>query len=109
MTDSQALKVHNATGTTTATEENPQKLFGICQAVGEAIGIKPIYLRIALLVLLMVSPIAMIAAYAALGGFVVGSWMLFPDAQTESKAEAGRIAAIDHSVDYVEERDLLAA
>jgi hypothetical protein len=78
-------------------------LFGICQAVGEAIGIKPIYLRIALLVLLMVSPLAMIATYATLGGFVVGSWMLFPVAQAEAAAAAEPVA------DYVEERQLLAA
>ena len=107
MTDSPTLKLHGPTTEqpATAAEEHPEKLLGICQAVGEAIGVKPIFLRIALLVLLMFSPIAMIATYAALGGFVVGSWMLFPERQTAT-AEA---APAEPTANYVEERELLAA
>ena len=107
MTDSPPLKLHGPTTEqrAAAAEGQPEKLLGICQAVGEALGIKPIFLRIALLVLLMFSPIAMIATYAALGGFVVGSWTLFPAPQ----AKAVDTAEPEQIADDVEERALLAA
>ena len=68
-------------------------LLGICDAIGKDVGFNPFYLRIALLLVLVVNPVAMIAAYVALGVIVVLSRWLFPDvreaaAQPVSQAEA---------------------
>lgn len=70
--------------------------FGICQALGEDLGFPPNILRIALPVLLFVSPVAAIGGYAAAGVIVAASRYLFPaphpaarpQAETELRASA---------------------
>jgi phage shock protein C len=56
----------------------PDSLFGVCQSVGEHLGFNPLYLRIALFVLMFFNPIAMAVAYAALGAVVGLSHIVFP-------------------------------
>ena len=62
----------------------PESLFGVCQALGEDLGFDPTYLRLAMLALLFFSPLAMLGAYIALGGFVAASRGLFPDVSVDS-------------------------
>jgi phage shock protein C len=64
------------------TEEkaHPDSLFGVCQSVGEHMGFNPLFLRIALFVLMLFNPIAMACAYAALGMVVGLSHIVFPKA-----------------------------
>jgi len=58
--------------------DQPDFMFGVCEAIGEDLGFDPFYLRVALLGLLFFSPVAMLASYAALGGAVALSRWLFP-------------------------------
>lgn len=58
-------------------------LFGICQSAGEDIGVNPFFLRVALLVLLLISPAGMIAAYLGLGALVAITRLLYPDIRPE--------------------------
>ena len=68
--------------TETEDKGHPDSLFGICQSVGEHMGFNPLYLRIALFVLMLFNPIAMACAYAALGVVVGLSHIVFPKAVT---------------------------
>ena len=77
---------------------HPDSLFGICQSVGEHMGFNPLYLRVALFVVLLFSPVAFACAYAGLGAVVGLSHVIFPKPNTEApwkpeaavEAEAGR-------------------
>jgi hypothetical protein len=56
----------------------PDKLFGICQAAGEDLGINPFFLRIGLVGLLFFGPAPALGAYVGLGLLVGASRLLFP-------------------------------
>lgn len=56
----------------------PQNLFGICARVGEDFGFDPLWLRLAFAGVLILSPVAVIAAYFALGAVVLTSRVVFP-------------------------------
>lgn len=60
-------------------DDAPDKLFGVCQAVGEDLGFNPFYLRVALIVMLVFSPIAVVATYVSLAAVVLLSRILFPN------------------------------
>jgi phage shock protein PspC (stress-responsive transcriptional regulator) len=62
----------------------PDKLFGVCQAIGEDFGINPFFLRLAMLGGMFFSLPGMVVAYAALGVTVALSHWLFPRAKTET-------------------------
>lgn len=61
--------------------DEPDMLFGVFHGIGEDLGIDPFYLRVAFLGGLFFSPLAMIAAYALLGGVVALARWLFPKPQ----------------------------
>jgi len=71
-------------------------LLGVCEAIGKDVGFNPFYLRIALLSLLVVQPLWMIGAYAALGIVVLVARLLFPDvpAEVATTAEVQREPAV---------------
>ena len=52
--------------------------FGVCQGLGEDLGISPNLLRVSLAVALFFNPVATVAGYAAMGLVVLGSRLLFP-------------------------------
>lgn len=54
-------------------------LFGVCAAVGEDLGVNPLWLRAAFAGALLFSLEAVLATYAALGVIVLASGLLFPD------------------------------
>jgi phage shock protein C len=94
----------------------PDSLFGVCQAIGEDLGFDPFYLRIALLGLLFFSPLAVIGVYLALGGTVALSRWLFPKpAQTASFSAEPAVARTElptpskADADAGLERELVAA
>ena len=62
---------------------HPDSLFGICQSVGEHLGFNPLYLRVALFVVLLFSPVAFSCAYAGLGVVVGVSHLVFPKPSTD--------------------------
>jgi phage shock protein PspC (stress-responsive transcriptional regulator) len=57
----------------------PDTMFGVCQGMGEDLGINPNYLRLALPLPLFLFPVATIATYAALGVVVFATRWLIPD------------------------------
>lgn len=68
------------TAPSTETADNaPQNLFGICARVGEDFGFNPLWLRLGFAAALILDPVAVIAAYFALGGLVLLSRMIFPN------------------------------
>ncbi len=82
--------------------------FGVCEGLGEDLGIHPNILRLALTLLLFFNPMGAVAAYAA-GGFVVLTTRLLvpnpkapkqlvveseaPRAEEEAELEPARLAA----------------
>ena len=54
-------------------------IFGVCEALGEDFRFNPLFLRVPLAVLILVSPTAVVGAYAAAGVLVALSRWLVPD------------------------------
>lgn len=71
---------------------------GVCEAIGQDFGFNPNWLRIAFAPLIIISPLATIGAYLALGGVVAGSRWLFPREVQVSKAEGAEAASVDAEV-----------
>jgi phage shock protein PspC (stress-responsive transcriptional regulator) len=59
----------------------PDTFFGVCEALGEDLGVNPIWLRIALGVGVLWQPLAVIASYLALGALVLALRLLMPNAK----------------------------
>jgi len=53
-------------------------ILGVCEAIGEDFGFNPVFLRIPLAAMVIVSPMWAFGAYFALGGVVMVSRLLFP-------------------------------
>lgn len=62
--------------------------FGVCEALGEDFGFNANYLRVALGVSLLISPVAMVGAYAAGAVIVVISRLLAPNPRPVSAKAA---------------------
>lgn len=68
-------------------------MLGVCEALGEDFGFDPLWLRLALPVLLFLNPVATIGGYLAAGAIVLLSRLLFPNprvAGTQDAVEAER-------------------
>jgi phage shock protein C len=65
----------------------PDKLFGICFAVGNELGFNPFFLRVALIALMVFSPVASISAYVGLGALVLLAHIVFPKPGSASSDE----------------------
>jgi phage shock protein C len=90
----------------------PERLFGICQAVGDHLGFNPIFLRIGLIGLLFFGPALMFGAYAGLGLIVGVSHLVFPKPQdVEAMVEHAGIVELPAHVEFHSqpERELIAA
>ena len=83
----------------------PDSLFGICQAAGEDLHINPFFLRVGLISVLFFNPLLMIGAYLGLGLVVGVSRVLFPKPQTEARAED----SIEQPAHFRREQELIAA
>ncbi|HWT13837.1 MAG TPA: PspC domain-containing protein [Allosphingosinicella sp.] len=88
--------------------------FGVCAGLGEDFGFNPLYLRVALGVSLLWSPVAVLAAYAAGAVLVVISRLIVPnprmaataqagDAGIEAAAASGQVPAAERTGDSEEE------
>ena len=67
-------------------------LFGVCEALGQDFGFNPNWLRAALAAPLILNPVAVLVAYAALGMLVALSRRLYPRSPA-MKAGSGRQSA----------------
>lgn len=63
-------------------------LLGICEGMGEDLGINANWLRVAFALALFFSPIGTIAAYLACGVIVLASRLLFPVPRAEGEVVA---------------------
>lgn len=64
-------------------------IFGVCEGIGQDLGFHPNWLRVALCILLFLSPVGAIAVYLGLGIMVFSARMLFPSkASTAAPAVA---------------------
>lgn len=66
---------------------------GVCEALGEDFSFSPFFLRLALGVLLVWSPLAAIGGYAALGVVVAFSRLLAPNPRAAATRPAHQAAA----------------
>lgn len=85
--------------------DEPDSLFGICQAAGEDLHINPFFLRVGLIGVLFFNPLLMLGAYAGLGLVVGASRVLFPKPQTDAQAEV----SVERPVHIHREPELIAA
>jgi phage shock protein PspC (stress-responsive transcriptional regulator) len=83
----------------------PDSLFGICQAAGEDLHINPFFLRVGLIGVLFFNPALMLAAYLGLGLVVGASRVLFPKPQVDARAEV----SVEQSAQIHREPELIAA
>jgi phage shock protein C len=83
----------------------PDSLFGICQAAGEDLHISPFFLRVGLISVMFFNPLLMIGAYLGLGLVVGVSRLLFPKPQTEVEVEV----SVEQPAQFHREQELVAA
>ena len=83
----------------------PDSLFGICQAAGEDLHISPFFLRVGLISVMFFNPLLMIGAYLGLGLVVGVSRLLFPKPQTEIQVED----SVEQPAQLHREQELIAA
>ena len=87
----------------------PDKLFGVCQAIGEEFGFNPFFLRLALLGGMFFSLPAIVAAYTALGVTVALSRWLFPRPVTGAGTPLAAAEHEDSAETIAGEPELIAA
>lgn len=87
-------------------------LFGVCHALGEDFGFNPIYPRVALALLLLVNPEAMLIIYVAAGIVVLTSRLLTRRRATPRKVETPNLIAVaptDTSINRKQDVELACA
>lgn len=79
--------------------------FGVCQGIADDFGFDPLWLRLALTLLLFFYPVATIGSYAAVGMIVLLSRLLFPDPRaaavelvSEQEPGAARVAGAQYQL-----------
>jgi phage shock protein PspC (stress-responsive transcriptional regulator) len=85
--------------------DEPDSLFGICQAAGEDLHISPFFLRVGLISVMFFNPLLMIGAYLGLGLVVGVSRVLFPKPQTEVQVEV----SVEQPEQFLREQEPIAA
>jgi len=83
----------------------PDSLFGICQAAGEDLHINPFFLRVGLISVMFFNPLLMIGAYLGLGLVVGASRVLFPKPPSEVQVEV----SVEQPTQFRREQELIAA
>ena len=69
---------------------------GICQGLGEDLGINPLFLRLPLIPLLFFYPVQVVGGYLAAGVVVLATRLVFPhprNAAAEAEASAPQVGA----------------
>jgi phage shock protein C len=61
-------------------------LFGICNAVGEDLGVNPLWLRLVFASTFIFDPVVVISSYFALGAFILLARLVFPRPRTARPA-----------------------
>ncbi len=85
-------------------------IFGVCEGLGQDLGINPNFLRVPLGATIIFAPLWVIGIYAALGVVVLASRLLFPDRKVEVAAEPVEAApAAPQAVEAQDTRELAEA
>lgn len=63
-------------------------LFGICNAIGEDLGVNPLWPRLVFASAFMFDPVIVISSYFALGAFVLIARLVFPPRPRSAKVRA---------------------
>lgn len=84
---------------TTSTSRTPifsrsEPIFGICETLGDDLGVNPNWFRVALAPLLFWNPVATIVGYFATGLFLLALRLLLPDVRGEQKVAVTRPEAV---------------
>lgn len=87
----------------------PDSLFGICQAAGEDLHISPFFLRVGLIALLFFGPWLAVGAYVGLGALVATSRLLFPKPRAAKVAEPALIKKQAEILQVERQPELIAA
>jgi phage shock protein PspC (stress-responsive transcriptional regulator) len=74
---------------------------GVCEAIGQDLGINPNWIRVVFAPLILINPVAAIGAYLGLGAVVAGARWMFP-----AKAKASSVEP--ETVEEEEEQRLAA-
>ena len=82
-------------------------MFGVCEGLGEDLGLNPLWLRLALTGFLFLNPVAAIATYLAAGAIVLSSRWLFPKARVARAAPVG--TAVPAAAEEMAEPELAQA
>ena len=86
--------------------------FGICEGLGEDLGINPLFIRLIFVFALFFNPAMTIAAYFGTGVLVLASRLVFPRprlAQPAAQAEAPAAAAKPAQAEAERELEAIAA
>ena len=87
----------------------PDTFLGVCQGLGEDLGIYPNLIRLSFAGLLFWNPIAALATYAGLGLFVLALRLIFPVPATPEAEQPETAAAIEAAPADEQEQLPLAA
>jgi phage shock protein C len=71
---------------------------GVCEGLGEDLGVNPLFLRLPLVPLLFFYPIAVIGFYLAAGAVVLATRLLFPDPAAPAADAAAQGVGNDNQV-----------
>ena len=74
----------------------PDTLLGVCQALGDDLGINPLWLRVPLASAILFTPIGAVGTYLFLGLLVLVSRLVFPPKLVAAEAPAAQPAPVAH-------------
>lgn len=84
-------------------------ILGVCEALGQDLGINANWFRVAFCVAIYWNPGVVVGVYLALGLVVAATRFAFPDRYVEAPAAAPVDVAAPQPVEIVEERERIAA
>lgn len=97
--DLQTAKTFANDESNTALPLRSDTFLGVCEAIGQDLGINPNWIRLLFAPVILISPLAAIGAYLGLGGAVAASRWLFP-----ANASPAPVAAASLEEEETEER-----
>ena len=85
-------------------------ILGVCEALGQDLGINPTWLRVAFCLPVFWNPVAVISAYFAIGLVVAATRYAFPDRIVQAPTAPVQLVETETArSEIVEERELIAA
>lgn len=89
----------SSTDSATALPLRSYTILGVCEAIGEDFGFNPLFLRVPLAAIVLVSVQWAVAAYLALGAVVLASRLLFPRPKLVATSDAMAVVPANSQAD----------